>query len=94
MYVLIRREYILLWMFLTAIWKPQKQQALGAVTLLVKLLLRFLLTMPLEAAKNARTWEMKCGLVSDSLVQSARSVKRLLTIPHTPVKTILSMNCI
>jgi hypothetical protein len=33
--------------------------ASGAVTLVLKLILRFLLMIPSEAAKNARTWDMK-----------------------------------
>jgi hypothetical protein len=45
----------------------------------VKLLLRFSLMIPLEAAKNARTWEMKCRLVSDSLTQSVRSAERSIS---------------
>jgi hypothetical protein len=47
--------------------------------LVVKLLFRLTLTMSLEAAKNARTWEMKWHLVLDSLVQSAWSTKKLIS---------------
>ncbi len=48
-YVSMRSEYVLLWIFLTAIWNPEKHQALGDVTSVAKLLLRFLLTIPLKA---------------------------------------------
>ena len=64
MYMSIRREYVSLGIFLTVIWNPKKQQASGAVTSVVKLLLRFSLRMPSEAAKNARTLKMKWHLVS------------------------------
>ena len=53
--------------------------ALGAVTSVVKLLLRFSLAILSEAAKNARTWEMKWRLVSDSLTQSERSAERSIS---------------
>jgi hypothetical protein len=45
----------------------------------VKFLLRFLLTMPSEAATNATTWEMKWHSVLDSPFQSARSAKRSIS---------------
>jgi hypothetical protein len=76
MYLSMRREYILLWIFLAAIWKPQKHRALDPVTLAATLLLRFSLAMPSEEAKNARTWEMKWHSVLDSLSHSVRSVGR------------------
>jgi hypothetical protein len=44
-----------------------------------KLLLRILLTMPLKAAKNARTWEMKRRSLADSLSQSAMSAVRSIS---------------
>ena len=47
--------------------------------MVAKLLLRFLLTMPLEAAKNTRKWEMKWLSVLESLFQSARSAVRLIS---------------
>ncbi len=46
-----------------------------------KMLLRFLLTMPLEAAKNTRTWEMKWCSVSDSLSQSVNQRRRQFLPP-------------
>jgi hypothetical protein len=66
-YVSMRSDYVSLWMFSTVIWKPYKHLASGDVTLVAKLLLRFLLTMPLEAAKKARTCRMKCCSVVKSL---------------------------
>ena len=47
--VFMRSEHVLLWMFLTAIWNPYKHWASGDVTSVAKLLLRFLLTIPLKA---------------------------------------------
>jgi hypothetical protein len=54
-------------------------EASGAVTLVAKLLLGFLLTMPSEAAKKARTWEMKWHSSADSLSQSTMSAVRLIS---------------
>jgi hypothetical protein len=45
----------------------------------IKLLLRFLLMMPLEAGKNARTWETKWRSLADSLSQSTMSAVRLIS---------------
>ena len=36
-------------------------------------------TIPSEAAKNVRTWEMKWRLVSDSLTRSVRSTERSIS---------------
>jgi hypothetical protein len=46
------------------------------VFLVVKLLLKFSLTIPSETAKNTKTWEMKWHAVLENLTQSARFAKR------------------
>jgi hypothetical protein len=67
-------------MFLTVIWNPEKHRALGDVTSVAKLLLRFLLTIPLEAEKKARTWEMKCCTVVESPSQSVMLLERSISL--------------
>jgi hypothetical protein len=53
---------------------------LGDVTSVAKLLLRFLLTIPLEAAKKARTWEMKCCSMVESPSQSVIMLERTISL--------------
>ncbi len=79
MYMSMRSECVSLWIFSTAIWKPWKHLASADVTSVAKLLLRFLLTMPLEAAKKARTCKMKRCSVVESLSQSVASLERLIS---------------
>ncbi len=80
MYMSMRNKYVVLWIFLTAIWKPYKHLASGDVISVAKLPLRFLLTMPSEAAKNARTWDMKCCSDGESLSQSVMSLERSISL--------------
>jgi hypothetical protein len=51
----------------------------SGVTSVVKLLLKFLLTMPSEAAKKARTCRMKCCSVVETLFQSVASAARSIS---------------
>ncbi len=49
------------------------------MTLVAKLLLRFSLMMPLEAAKKARTCRMKCCSIVESLSQSTALLERSIS---------------
>jgi hypothetical protein len=47
---------------------------------MMKMLLRFSLTMPLDAAKKARMWQMKCCSVGESSAQSEASAERSISL--------------
>ncbi len=49
------------------------------MTSVAKLPVRFLLTMPSEATKKVRTWDMKCCSVGKSFFQSAMSLERSIS---------------
>ncbi len=46
----------------------------------MKLLLRFLLTMPSDAAKKARMWQMKCCSIGESSAKSVASAERSISL--------------
>ena len=72
MYVSMRSEYGLLWMFLTAIWKPSIPRALGdVVSVAAKIFIDDVI-----GAKKARSWEMNWGSLLVIRFQSSVSAER------------------